>query len=144
MVDCVIYSTIHRVIKQVIIYRMSDMTERNERKTIPIQDINEASNCASAEPYALMVLGDSMLPEFEEGEIIVVEPSGLVKSGSYVVAFVNEDYIFRQVVQHEDGWMLKALNPIYPNLPIDDLEPCKGVVIMKKRPGKRSEQKRYI
>ena len=51
----------------------------NERKTIPIQDINEASNCSSAEPYALMVLGDSMLPEFEEGEIIVVEPSGLVK-----------------------------------------------------------------
>jgi len=116
----------------------------NQRKTIPIQEVNEASNCASAEPYALMVLGDSMLPEFEEGEIIVVEPSGLVKSGSYVVAFVNEEYIFRQVVQHEEGWMLKPLNSVYPNLPIDDLEPVKGVVIMKKRPGKRSEQKRYI
>ena len=120
------------------------MNERTERKTIPIQDINEASNCASAEPYALMVLGDSMLPEFEEGEIIVVEPSGLVKNGSYVVAFVNEEYTFRQVVQHEDGWMLKPLNPIYPNQPIDSLDACKGVVIMKKRPGKRSEQKRYI
>lgn len=120
------------------------MTERNERKTIPIQDVNEASNCASAEPYALMVLGDSMLPEFQEGEIIVVEPSGLVKSGSYVVAFVNEEYIFRQVIQHEEGWMLKPLNPVYPNIPIDDLEPCKGVVIMKKKPGRRREQKRYI
>jgi SOS-response transcriptional repressor LexA len=116
----------------------------NQRKTIPIQEVNEASNCASAEPYALMVLGDSMLPEFEEGEIIVVEPSGLVKDGSFVVAFVNEEYIFRQVVQHEEGWMLKPLNIVYPNLPIDDLEPVKGVVIMKKRPGKRSEQKRYI
>jgi DNA polymerase V len=116
----------------------------NERKTIPIQEVNEAGNCASAEPYALMVLGDSMLPEFEEGEIIVVEPSGLVKDGSYVVAFVNEEYIFRQVVRHEEGWMLKPLNSVYPNLPIDDLEPVKGVVIMKKRPGKRSEQKRYI
>lgn len=120
------------------------MNERTERKIIPIQDINEASNCSSAEPYALMVLGDSMLPEFEEGEIIVVEPSGLVKSGSYVVAFINEEYIFRQVVQHEEGWMLKPLNAIYPNIPIDDLEPCKGVVIMKKRAGKRSDQKRYI
>ena len=120
------------------------MNERTERKIIPIQDINEVSSCASAEPYALMVLGDSMLPEFEEGEIIVVEPSGLVKSGSYVVAFVNDEYIFRQVVQQEDGWMLKPFNPMYPNLPIDDLEACKGVVIMKKRPGKRSDQKRYI
>jgi phage repressor protein C with HTH and peptisase S24 domain len=91
-----------------------------------------------------MVLGDSMLPEFEEGEIIVVEPSGLVKDGSYVVAFVNEEYIFRQVVQHPEGWMLKPLNTVYPNIPIADLDAVKGVVIMKKRPGRRSEQKRYI
>ncbi len=117
----------------------------NDRKTIPIQDVNEASNCASAEPYALMVLGDSMLPEFEEGEIIVVEPSGLVKDGSFVVAYVNDEYIFRQLVQHPEGWMLKPLNPIHPNIPIDaDLEAIKGVVIMKKKPGRRREQKRYI
>jgi len=116
----------------------------NERKTIPIQDINEASSCASAEPYALMVLGDSMLPEFEEGEIIVVEPSGLVKDGSYVVAYVNDEYIFRQLVKHDDGWMLKPLNPLYENIPVPDVDVAKGVVIMKKRPGKRSEQKRYI
>jgi len=120
------------------------MNERSERKTIPIQDLNEASNCASAEPYALMVLGDSMMPEFEEGEIIVVEPSGLVKDGSYVVAFVNDEYIFRQLVQTPDGWMLKPLNPLYENIPVADIDVAKGVVIMKKRPGKRSEQKRYV
>lgn len=116
----------------------------SERKTIPIQDINEASNCSSAEPYALMVLGDSMLPEFEEGEIIVVEPSGLVKDGSYVVAFVNEEYIFRQIVKHDDGWMLKPLNALYPNIPIADIDAAKGVVIMKKKPGRRAEQKSYL
>ena len=120
------------------------MNEQTERKTIPIQDINEASNCASAEPYALMVLGDSMMPEFEEGEIIVVEPSGFVKDGSFVVAFVNEEYIFRQLVKHADGWMLKPLNPLYENIPVADPDVAKGVVIMKKRPGKRSEQKSYI
>ncbi|MEW6120648.1 MAG: S24 family peptidase [Pseudomonadota bacterium] len=116
----------------------------DERKTIPIQDINETSNCAGSEPYALMVLGDSMLPEFEEGEIIVVEPSGLVKDGSFVVAYVNDEYIFRQIVKREDGWMLKPLNPLYPNIPVASIEVARGVVIMKKRPGKRSEQKRYI
>jgi len=103
----------------------------------------ETSACASGEPYALMVLGDSMLPEFSEGEIIVVEPEGLAKDGSYVVAFVNEEYIFRQVVQHPEGWMLKPLNPLYPNIPVDGLAVVKGVVIMKKKPGKRSEQKSY-
>jgi len=120
------------------------MNERTERKTIPIQDINEASNCSSAEPYALMVLGDSMMPEFEQGEIIVVEPSGLVQDGSYVVAYVNDEYIFRQIVKHDDGWMLKPLNPLYENIPVADIDVAKGVVIMKKRPGTRSEQKRYI
>jgi len=120
------------------------MNERSERKTIPIQDINEASNCSSAEPYALMVLGDSMMPEFEQGEIIVVEPSGLVKDGSYVVAFVNDEYIFRQIVKHDDGWMLKPLNPVYENIPVADIDVAKGVVILKKWPGKRSVQKSYI
>jgi len=103
----------------------------------------ETSACAGGEPYALMVLGDSMLPEFIEGEIIVVEPEGLAKDGSYVVAFVNEEYIFRQVVQHPEGWMLKPLNPLYPNIPVEGLSVVKGVVIMKKKPGKRSEQKSY-
>ena len=119
------------------------MDKRTEYKSIPIQSVNEASSCSGGEPYALMVLGDSMMPEFAQGEIIVVEPSGLVKDGSYIVAFVNDEYIFRQIVQHEDGWMLKPLNPLYENIPVADIDVAKGVVIMKKRPGRRSEQKSY-
>ena len=101
------------------------------------------SACASGEPYALMVLGDSMLPEFEEGEIIVIEPEGVARHESYVIAFVNEEYIFRQLIQHTEGWMLKPLNAVYPNIPIDALDVVKGVIILKKKPGKRSEQKAY-
>jgi SOS-response transcriptional repressor LexA len=103
----------------------------------------ETSACASGEPYALMVLGDSMAPEFIEGEIIVVEPEGLARDGSYVVAWVNEEYIFRQIVEHPEGWMLKPLNAVYPNIPVEGLGCVKGVVIMKKLPGKRKEQKSY-
>jgi hypothetical protein len=47
-------------------------------------------------------------------------------------------------VKRDDGWMLKPLNPLYENIPVADIDVAKGVVIMKKRPGKRSEQKRYI
>ncbi len=104
----------------------------------------ETSSCASGEPYALMVLGDSMLPEFQEGEIIVIEPEGLARDGSYVIAFVNEEYIFRQLIKHPEGWMLKPLNPVYPNIPIDSLDVVKGVIILKKKPGKRSQQTAYV
>lgn len=104
----------------------------------------ELSACATGEPYALMVLGDSMAPEFSEGEVIVVEPEGHARDGSFVVAWANDEYIFRQLVQHADGWMLKPLNPLYPNIPIDDLSAVKGVVVQKKRPGRRSERKSYV
>lgn len=111
----------------------------------------EASSCASGEPYALMVLGDSMAPEFEAGEIIVVEPEGLAKDGSYVVAYLHwieqedERYIFRQLVKHPEGWMLKPMNPLYPNIPIDSVESVvKGVVVQKKKPGRRRSMKSYV
>ncbi|MFN3397540.1 MAG: S24 family peptidase, partial [Sulfurimicrobium sp.] len=60
------------------------------KKTIPIHEVipeddQALSACSSGEPYALMVLGDSMLPEFEDRDIIVVEPEGVARDGSYVV-----------------------------------------------------------
>ncbi len=109
----------------------------------PSEEELATSACASGEPYALMVLGDSMLPEFEEGEIIVVEPEGVARDGSFVVAYANDEYIFRQLVKHPEGWMLKPLNTVYPNIPIDGLEAVKGVVIMKKKPGRRKAMKNY-
>lgn len=116
---------------------------------IPVKPADElpedlaTSACASGEPYALMVLGDSMAPEFIEGEIIVVEPEGLARDGSYVVAEAENDIWLRQLVKHEEGWMLKPVNPLYPNIPVSGPECVKGVVIMKKMPGRRKEQKSY-
>lgn len=117
----------------------------------PQRDGPELSACAGAEPYALMVLGDSMAPEFEEGEIIVVEPEGLARDGSFVIAYLpwveaeDERTIFRQLVRHPEGWMLKPLNPLYPNIPIDSVEAVvKGVVVQKKKPGRRRAMKSYV
>lgn len=100
-------------------------------------------DCQSGEPYALMVLGDSMQPEFNEGEIIVVEPEGLAKSGSFVVAYAHDEYIFRQLMRENEHWCLKPLNPIYPDIPLESINAVKGVVLMKKRPGKRHERTFY-
>ena len=119
------------------------------KKIIPIHEAvseeDQALNaCSSGEPYALMVLGDSMLPEFEDGEIIVVEPEGLARDGSFVVAYHNDEYTFRQLVIHEQKWYLRPLNDIYETEEIPGLEAVKGVVIQKKKPGKRSSMKSYV
>ncbi|MBK7590635.1 MAG: S24 family peptidase [Betaproteobacteria bacterium] len=116
------------------------------QKTIPIVAAEEAGDpgCSGSESFALMVLGDSMAPEFVEGEIIVVEPDGHVDGGSYVIAQVAGEWIFRQLVRGAAGWQLRPLNPAYPAVDLDDLTPVRGVVIQKSRPGRRRALKRYV
>lgn len=103
----------------------------------------DLGHCADAEPFALMVLGDSMQPEFMHGEIIVIEPTGVAHDGSFVIADANDELIFRQLIKHPEGWMLRPVNPLYPNIPIENLDPVKGVIVLKKIPGKRKEAKHY-
>ena len=117
------------------------------RRTIPIQPQGadaEVDACASAEPFALMVLGDSMEPEFLEGEVILIEPEGLATDGSFVLAQLAGEWIFRQLIRYGAGWRLQALNPTYPAADIPDLGAVKGVIIQKSKPGRRRATKRYV
>lgn len=105
----------------------------------------ELDKCSAAESFALMVLGDSMAPEFVEGDIIVIEPEGLATDGSYVMAWLDEEWIFRQLAKDTDGgWKLQPLNPKYPSARIPDLSVIKGVIIQKSKPGRRKAAKRYV
>lgn len=99
--------------------------------------------CGGGESFALMVYGESMAPEFLSGEIIVIEPEGLAKEGAYVLAQVDGEWIFRQLVRAGEGWCLHALNPAFADQPIADLTPIKGVIIQKSVPGRRRASRRY-
>ena len=102
--------------------------------------------CSAAESFALMVLGDSMAPEFVEGDIIIIEPEGLATDGSFVMAWLDGEWIFRQLLKEDatGGWKLHPLNPNYPSATIPDLSVIKGVIIQKSKPGRRKAMKRYI
>lgn len=117
------------------------------RRIIPIQAQAadaELDACSAAEPFALMVLGDSMEPEFVEGEVILIEPEGLATDGSFVLAQLDGEWIFRQLAKHGAGWRLQALNPNYPATDISGLDAVKGVIIQKSKPGRRKATKRYV
>lgn len=101
-------------------------------------------NCSGGESFALMVLGDSMEPEFVDGDIIVIEPDGIAMDGSYVMAWLGDEWIFRQLVGGEGDWKLRALNPMYPTASIPDLSVIKGVIIQKSKPGRRKAVKCYV
>lgn len=119
---------------------------KNEQQPEPEDERLAAfsSPCEGNEPYALMVLGDSMQPEFIEGDVIVIYPKNVVKDGSYVVAYHNDEYIFRQYVVVEGRSYLKALNPAYPMEEVAGVEVVKGVIVQKKgKGGGRKNIKHY-
>ena len=98
--------------------------------------------CAENEPFALRVLGDSMLPEFEEGVVIVIDPGGAIRDGCYVIAIHNDEYIFRQLRIFEQRYYLQPLNDLYDTVEISGLDVVKGV-ISQKAGRRRKDRKRY-
>ena len=101
------------------------------------------AGCSGGESFALRVLGDSMAPEFVEGEIIIIEPDGALRDGSFVLAQAGGEWIFRQLVREGVGWCLRALNPAYPDQPLPALTAVHGVIIQKSVPGRRRLTKHY-
>lgn len=95
------------------------------------------------EPFALQVLGDSMAPEFEAGQIIIIDPEAVVAPGCYVLARLNEEYIFRQLIVQQERYYLKPLNAAYSTEPLADLSHIHGVIVQ--RAGRRrQERKHYV
>jgi SOS-response transcriptional repressor LexA len=104
-----------------------------------------SSSCSGSETFALSVLGDSMVPEFIEGELLVIEPDVPAVDGSYVIGWANEELIFRQLKRDaQGGWRLHALNPAYPEIALSGLDAIRGVVTQKKKPGSRKSVKYYV
>ena len=101
-----------------------------------------SSGCAESEPYALRVLGDSMLPEFEEGAIIVIDPAGAIRDGCYVIAMHEDEYIFRQLRIYDQRYYLQPLNDLYDTVEISGPDQIKGVVSQKSG-RRRKDHKRY-
>lgn len=104
---------------------------------------SQGPGCEDKEPYVLMVLGDSMEPEFREGDVIVIEPGSHYRDGSYVIAHHKDEYIFRQLRVIKDRWYLMPLNPAYVTEQIEGPAAIKGVITQKKSPGGRHNRKNY-
>jgi DNA polymerase V len=118
---------------------------RTAPRTIPIAPASgeDSGACSGSESFALIVLGDSMAPEFAEGDVIVIEPEGLATNGSFVLARHEEEWIFRQLVAAGDRWQLRPLNPRYPCIDLASLAAVRGVVIQRTTPGNRKSTTRY-
>ena len=109
----------------------------------PFEIEPDLSSCGASEPFALRVLGDDMLPEFEEGHIIIIDPGGKVQDGCFVVARTRGEFIFRQLFIEREQYVLRAMQPGHEEIVLP--EGMKDIVgVVSQRSGRRrSQHKRY-
>lgn len=99
------------------------------------QNISEGSSCSESEPFALQVIDHSMEPEFEQGCIIIIDPTGIVRDGAYVFAKdAQDEYIFRRLSITSGRYYLEALQAAYERFEIQP-EQIQGIITQ--RAGKR-------
>lgn len=99
------------------------------------------SSRTSSSTFGLIVRGDSMEPEFFDGETIIVDPSVLPETGKFVVvSFRSEDNdlvepILRQYIRDPENIFLKSKNNNYPMLNVAEQQfrVCGCVVEKNKR-----------
>ncbi len=106
-------------------------------------ELADHGGCANSEPFALRVMGDSMEPEFKDGHIIIIDSAAAVESGSYVLAMVNDEYIFRQYIIEDGHHLLRALNDGYEEIEINGIEAIRGVIVQRAGT-RRKEHKHYV
>lgn len=67
------------------------------------------------EYFGLRVKGDSMFPEYLDGDTLILEKIDTCENGDDCVVMVNgNDGTFKRVFKNENGIILQPLNPIYP------------------------------
>jgi phage repressor protein C with HTH and peptisase S24 domain len=101
-----------------------------------------SQGCTASEPYALRVVGDSMLPEFKHGNIIIVDPAYPPCHEAYVVVNYGGEVLFGQfIVKGERRW-IHYLNSDDPPLELIPPYEIKGVVIQRST-GRKKGIKHY-
>ena len=76
--------------------------------------------------YALKVQGDSMLPLYRDGDVLIVEPGAAVRKGDRVVVKTSGGEVMAKVLERRTAGavLLVSLNPAHParNVPLTEIE----------------------
>ncbi|SDP82739.1 helix-turn-helix domain-containing protein [Desulforhopalus singaporensis] len=85
--------------------------------------------------FALKIRGDSMAPEFSEGDIVTVDPGVEAINGKYVIVKNgSEEATFKQLIIDGGNVYLKPLNERYPVIDMTGKElHIVGVVVEKRK-----------
>jgi len=86
--------------------------------------------------FGLKIKGDSMEPEFHEGDVLVISPHAKAENGDYVIVKNHEEEAtFKQYKRYDNTKILHPLNPKYNDIILnkDLVYRIVGVVMEKKK-----------
>lgn len=84
-------------------------------KTQVEQWVSRAFSEGDPKAYALRVRGDSMVPRYFPGEIVIAQPRLHPKDGDFAcVQLVNGERLIKRVFRSFGGWLLRSMNEAYP------------------------------
>lgn len=74
--------------------------------------------------YALEITGDSMLPVYREGDIVIVSPSSAIRKGDRVVVKTRDGQVMAKIMQRQTAKTLElaSFNPDHPTRTVDAKE----------------------
>ena len=115
-----------------------------ERKALEQEPGSEQGTCTQAEPFALQVHGDSMLPEFNDGCIVIVDPSAAIENGCFVVVNLeSEGMVLRKLIVQNQSWTFTTLNSAEPEITIAPRPDAIAGVVVQRSGSSREQHKRY-
>ena len=103
---------------------------------------NTGCSADTTEPYALRVIGHSMVPEFVDGHIIIVDPSLPLYQGAYVVLEHENEVLFGQYHKKGAYEQLQYLNPDFISVNLSNNYSVKGIITQRSS-GRRKSIKHY-
>ncbi|WP_440894932.1 XRE family transcriptional regulator [Amphibacillus sp. Q70] len=82
--------------------------------------------------FAVTVNGDSMLPMFEDGQLIFVNRTHEARSGQVIIAQLNGESYVKKLVINSDGYRLVSLNKDYDDIVLKETDNFNifGVVVL--------------
>jgi len=93
------------------------------------------------EPYALRVIGESMSPEFHDGNIVIIDPGHALVNGAFVVVDYGGEVMFGLYALEGERRWLRFLNPDLTPVELNPPFEFKGVVIQ--RVGRRRRDRKH-
>lgn len=81
---------------------------------VDIEEIPEEMARGGKEFFALQIVGDSMYPDYHDGDIVIFERQPDCENGDDCAVLIeNSDATFKRVEKTRNGIMIKPINPHY-------------------------------